>query len=148
MRIYIAGPFSLRDQMLNVRAALLAADELVARGHIPYVPHLNALWHLIQPHDDEYWMSLDACWLELCHAVLRLPGISLGADREVERAIALGLPVYRGLVEVPTVDSTVRLVIPLPGNRSVPVEPLGGGGPVETEINDIDPESFERKLSS
>lgn len=36
-----------------------------------------------------------------CDAVLRLPGASRGADRDVARAQALGLPVYHHIDELP-----------------------------------------------
>lgn len=42
--------------------------------------------------------------LERCDAVLRLPGESPGADREVHYAISLGKPVYYGLEELPNVS--------------------------------------------
>jgi hypothetical protein len=39
--------------------------------------------------------------LECCDAVLRIPGDSRGADLDVARAIALGLPVYRAISDLP-----------------------------------------------
>jgi hypothetical protein len=39
--------------------------------------------------------------LERCDAVLRLPGASRGADMDVARARALGLPVYASVDELP-----------------------------------------------
>lgn len=39
--------------------------------------------------------------LQHCDAVLRLPGESSGADKDVEIALERGLPVYRSLEEIP-----------------------------------------------
>jgi hypothetical protein len=101
MKIYIAGPYTKGDVAVNVRAAILAADYLRAMGHTPFIPHLTHFWHLVSPHEIDYWYRYDLEWLESCDAVLRLPGESVGADREVERARELGLPVYLGLGSVP-----------------------------------------------
>ena len=94
MRVYVAGPYSRGDVAENVRLAVLVADDLLDAGHAPYVPHLTHFWHLLKPREYEDWLRLDLLWLEQCEAVLRLPGESPGADREVARARELGLPVY------------------------------------------------------
>lgn len=94
LRVYVAGPLSRGDTAGNVRAAISAAGELVTLGHLPYVPHLTILWHLVQPRPYEEWMRLDLAWLAVCDALVRLPGDSLGAEVEVERAHELGIPVY------------------------------------------------------
>jgi hypothetical protein len=39
--------------------------------------------------------------LERCDALLRVPGESRGADMDVERARALGLPVYMSIDDLP-----------------------------------------------
>ena len=39
--------------------------------------------------------------LQHCDAVLRLPGDSAGADKDVEIALERGLPVYRSIDEIP-----------------------------------------------
>lgn len=39
--------------------------------------------------------------LQHCNAVLRLPGASTGADKDVEIARERGLPVYRTIEEIP-----------------------------------------------
>ena len=97
MRVYVSGPLSKGDVLGNVRRAVEAADELLALGHIPYVPHLTVFWHFHSPKPYESWMALDFAWLEVCDAVLRLPGESEGADREVDRARELGVPIYESV---------------------------------------------------
>lgn len=99
-RVFISGPYSGGDQMANVRAALDAAQELLNHGFVPFVPHLNAFWHMIHPNKYETWLTYDLAWLESCDAVVRLPGDSPGADGEVRRAWELGLPVFGSVQEM------------------------------------------------
>lgn len=98
IRVYVAGPYSKTCCRIstsgNVRNAVLAGDELWARGFVPYIPHLTHLWDLISPKSYEEWLELDNCFLPCCRAVLRLPGESSGADKEVELAENLGIPVF------------------------------------------------------
>lgn len=81
-KVYIAGPYTLGDTALNVRRAILAADEVWAAGFLPYVPHLDHLWHLVSPKPISTWYAMDIGWLRVCDAVLRLQGESEGADIE------------------------------------------------------------------
>ena len=92
MRVYIAGPYTKGDVALNVRAAIDAANYIANQGHIPFVPHLTHFWHMVAPRVYKDWLRIDMAWLEQSEAVLRLHGESNGADREIERAISLGLP--------------------------------------------------------
>lgn len=96
MRVYIAGPIA-RDPLGGTRAAILAASRLVDAGHAPYVPHLSVLWEIVSPRPYEDWIALGLAWVGQCEALIRLPGESPGADREVAEARRLGLPVYEGV---------------------------------------------------
>ena len=71
-----------------------AADLLIQMGIAPYVPHLSHFQHMMWPHDYEVWMAVGLAWLRTCDAILRLPGESPGADREVEVARILEIPVF------------------------------------------------------
>lgn len=97
MLIYVAGPYTQGDPATNVASALEAADQVLALGHVPLVPHLSHYWHQISPKDYEAWLAIDLAYLAACDGLLRLPGYSPGADREVEFAKAQGLPVWYGL---------------------------------------------------
>ena len=97
--IYIAGPYTKGDVAVNVRTAIIAADQLVAKGYIPYIPHLTHFWHLISPHDYKFWIAMDLEWLRKCDAVLRLPGDSDGADYEVLIAQDDGMPIFYSIEE-------------------------------------------------
>ena len=92
--VYIAGPYTKGDTVVNIRNALEAADEIIRRGYVPFIPHLNGFWHLVAPKSYSFWMGYDMVWLEKCDCVLRLPGESHGADMEVENAIDMGIPVF------------------------------------------------------
>lgn len=99
-RIYIAGPYSRGDVGENIRNALIAAEQLAAQGFVPFIPHLTHLWHLIFPHEIEFWYDYDLLWLEVCDALLRLPGESFGADNEIQFAKDFGIPVFYSIKEL------------------------------------------------
>ena len=98
--IYIAGPYTLPDKEVNVKKAIEVANEVWEAGYFPYLPHLNHYWDLQTPHDYEDWLALDAEWLKQCDALIRIPGLSEGADYEVSLAEELGIPVYYSLDEM------------------------------------------------
>jgi len=100
MKVYIAAPYTKGDVALNVRAVIDAAEELVKLGHNPFIPHLTHFWHMIYPHPVDFWYEQDLVWLKCCDAMLRLPGESVGADREVEYARQEGIPVYYNLADI------------------------------------------------
>jgi len=95
--IFIAGPYTAPDPVTNVRDAVFAGESVVGLGAVPFVPHLFHLWHTISPHDYEFWMNIDFAMLDRADAVWRLDGESPGADREVDRAMAAGKPVFYGV---------------------------------------------------
>jgi len=99
MIVYIAGPYSQPDPVLNVIAAVKAAEEVRALGHLPFVPHLSHLWHLISPHEYAYWIEMGLEWLDVCDCIIRLPGESPGADGEVARMIEQHKPVFYSVQE-------------------------------------------------
>ena len=100
MRIFISAPYTNPDPCINVREVIFAAEVLIKKGHIPFLPHLNHLWHLICSHPIEFWYDFDLKWLDVCDAILRLPGESYGADKEIEYAINKGKKVFYGIDEL------------------------------------------------
>lgn len=100
MKVYVAGPYSKGDVALNVRTAIEAADQLAERHFCPYIPHLSHFWHLMSPKPYEWWLTYDAMWLLECDAVLRIPGESEGAEKEVRLAQQRGLPVVSTIEEL------------------------------------------------
>ena len=93
--VYVAGPISVGDTHVNVRNGMLAGLELIKRGFVPFVPHLDYGMRFLDPETMHYenMLDLDFAWIERCDALLRLPGESPGADREVAHALSLGLVV-------------------------------------------------------
>lgn len=105
-RVYCAGPLTLPEPGENINITVAVAERCVKAGWEPYVPHLNHLWHLIHPHDWEYWMARDLAWLPLCDVLVRIPGASRGADLEVAEAKRLGIRVIEGI----TIESLMEFL--------------------------------------
>lgn len=100
MKIFISSPYTKGDQGENVRVQLDAANEIMNLGHFPFVPLLSHFQHIVHPRPYGDWLANDMAWLECCDLLLRLPGESLGADVEVERAKQLGIEVIYTLNEL------------------------------------------------
>lgn len=95
--IYVAGPLmSFGVQATNVRNGVLAALALMKAGIDAFCPHMSWFADLFEnePPDYERWISLDFNVLVRCDGLLRLPGRSPGADREVAFANEHGIPVF------------------------------------------------------
>jgi hypothetical protein len=99
IKVYVSGPYSAH-MVDGTRNAILAAEELRKNKFLPFVPHLSLLWDLVCPSPYEEWIDYDLEWLRHCDILLRLPGESPGADREVILAHKLGIPVYYSVREV------------------------------------------------
>ena len=100
--IFISGPYTKGDVAINVQQNILAGNAVAMKGHIPFIPLLSHFWHMIEPHEYEFWMEQDRQWLRKCDGILRMPGESKGADKEVSFArTMLSMPVYYSLKEVP-----------------------------------------------
>src|SRR5271169_3149304 len=93
-RAYVARPYTKGDVAVNVRNAYEAANHLADLGFAPFVPHFTHFWHMLYPRPYEFWLKLDSQFLPHCDAVLRIPGESCGADKEVALAENLGVPIF------------------------------------------------------
>lgn len=100
--VYVAGPYTNPDPVINTRRAIDAGMDIYKTGAgIPLIPHLTMFVHLLHPNADvEFWYEYDLHTLERCDAVLRLEGASSGADREVAYARRLGIPVFEDGMEL------------------------------------------------
>jgi hypothetical protein len=96
-KIYVAGPYTKGDVAVNVRNAIEAANELADLGFAPFVPHFTHFWHMLFPRPYEFWLELDNQFLPHCEAILRLPGESSGADKEVALGEKLGLQTFHSI---------------------------------------------------
>ncbi|MCB0713246.1 MAG: DUF4406 domain-containing protein [Ignavibacteriae bacterium] len=110
MWIMVAGPYrSGSDNPVrwseNLRELNQVALEIFQRGHIPIIG-VNLALPVIdvagQEMYSELMMPISLALAERCDAVLRIGGASSGADREVERFRAKGLPIFRSIDEIPT----------------------------------------------
>lgn len=97
LKVYIAGPYSKGDQALNVKKAMDMAEECLRYEMVPFVPHLTHFQHMQHPRDYEEWLAYDIEWLKVCDCLLRIPGESSGADKEVEVAELLDIPVFTNM---------------------------------------------------
>jgi hypothetical protein len=98
--VYLASPYSQGDPAENVREHILAADTLMRLGYAFHAPLLSHFIHQQHPHAYEEWMALDMVMLARCDILLRLPGESPGADREVAEALRIGIPVAYSFAEL------------------------------------------------
>lgn len=94
--VYVAGPYSEGIWEENIRAVIDAAEEIYRAGHVPFIPHtMTAMWALLYPKPKDVWLKIDLVVLERCDALVRVPGLSEGAEREVEFCKNNDIPVYR-----------------------------------------------------
>jgi len=98
--IYLSGPITLGDREANFRQAADAQKRLMAAGFAVINPMLSmrlpGAWAI--PH--EAWIANDLPIIERCDAVLRLPGISVGADIETAFALENNIPVFDSIEEL------------------------------------------------
>lgn len=98
--IYIASPYRLGHMVKNVAVQMDAAHRLLNIGAVPYAPLLIHYLDLYSPRDESDWLEMELEMVMRCDAVLRLPGVSVGADAEVRLAESLDIPVFRGWEEL------------------------------------------------
>lgn len=98
--VYIAGPLGHSMANKKVLKAMKAGNEVMNAGMHFYIPHL--MWYVNNkfPKSYEQWMAEDFFWLSKCDCLLRLPGESPGADREVEYALQHGIPVFTTVEDI------------------------------------------------
>ena len=103
-RVYIASPYSIGDQAVNVRRQMDCAEELMSLNFVPYAPLLSHFQHLVHPRSIEDWYKFDNEWVKACHYLLRLSGESKGADDEVGLAREFRIPVFYSIYELGVYD--------------------------------------------
>ena len=100
--IYVAGYYTASPTH-GTRNAMLAFDELLARGWLPLVPHVSLLLDIHSPHTPEFWYAYDIALMMRCDAVYVCgdPDTkrSEGVAREIETALRFGIPVFFDLID-------------------------------------------------
>jgi hypothetical protein len=100
-KVYVAGPITSSGNLTeNVRHGISVGNLLLRDGVIPFVPHLSELWNYVTVVGYETWLYYDKEWIRSCDALLRLPGRSRGATREVRWANKLSIPVFYSYEEL------------------------------------------------
>lgn len=100
IKVYIACPYTKGNKADNVHNSMLATNQLINCGYSPFNPLLYHFQHIFAPKDNDTWMDIDMEWLKVSDCVLRLPGESDGAEKEVEEALILGIPVFNSIKEI------------------------------------------------
>jgi hypothetical protein len=108
LMVYVAGPLTNKMDNTdedyvsgNINEAIKVAHWLAEHGFVPYVPHLTWYWHKQYPDTPyELWLTMCKEFIRRCDALFRIDGISFGADREVEIAQSIGIPVFTVLSQV------------------------------------------------
>lgn len=101
MIIYIASPYTNyadKQEAVNVQIDTFAI--LSDLGYEPIAPLLSHYIDQRHPASYERWMEWCLAMVGVCDVVLRLPGASDGADREVAEAKRLGKPVVHSIDEI------------------------------------------------
>jgi len=98
--VYVAGPYTRPDPVENTHNTIKIADKLCELGYVPFIPHLTMLWHAVSPKAYQFWLDYDMHWLRKCDVLLRRPGDSSGADKEVVEAMLRGIPVVYSIDEL------------------------------------------------
>ena len=99
MRVYIASSYT-GDIEANVERQLRVFDALRSAGHAPFAPLWAHFQDLRYPRDYHDWLDWCMEWVKVSDCVLRLDGFSMGADKEVELAESLKIPVYYDIREL------------------------------------------------
>lgn len=109
-RVYVAGPMTgSGNPYANIYRGLDVAVTLLDRGYAPYVPHLTCILEMTQgQRSRETWLGLDKAFLLTCDALVRLDGVSPGADDEVRWATEAGIPVYYSLDQLVVSERATR----------------------------------------
>lgn len=94
--IYIASPYSVGDQAANVRVQIEAMHRILDMGHAPIAPLLAHFADQHRPRPYEDWVRMCLELVPRADVLLRLPGESAGADREVAVADRTNIAVCMG----------------------------------------------------
>ncbi len=92
--IYISGPITNGNRNLSFYQAAEAQLRLMKTGdYACYNPMLSMAMFANNELSWEEWLECDESWIRVSDLVLRLPGESKGADREVTYAKTIGVSV-------------------------------------------------------
>lgn len=95
--VYVASPYTIGPCARNVSTQIEAFHRLMDMGLLPFAPLLTHYAEIHRQRPWEDWIH-NYClpWVSKCDMVLRLEGLSIGGDLEVQQAHRLNIPVYFG----------------------------------------------------
>lgn len=110
-RIYVCSQYGARygyDMLTleaNVRRAMQIGQDIIALGHIPFVPHLYHYVDLLHGKkflSEEHWLEICCEWVLQCNSILVSPGWekSHGMTTEITLAAAHGKAIYYDINEI------------------------------------------------
>lgn len=108
-RIYVGGAYSASDVITvldNMRNGMRLATEVFLAGYAPFCPFLDFHYTLMCREGErlsvEDYYDYSITWLEVCHAMILVPGWhdSTGTNKEIQRASTLSIPVFHELEEL------------------------------------------------
>ena len=110
--VMIAGPYSSgganpAQRAANLTAMNAAALSVFEKVHTPVIGVNMALPIINLAGEDrfeEIMMPVSLALADRCDAILRIGGVSAGADQEVERMKAAGKQVFRCVDDVPIIS--------------------------------------------
>ena len=98
MKVYIAGPITIGDSFVHCHEACYLWRSLLRAGFDPFCPHWSGMQQMVAPlRGLDEWLEWDFLRIEEADVLFRIPGESVGADREVEHAKSRGIPVVHNL---------------------------------------------------
>lgn len=100
IKVYVASPYTKGDVAKNVKAQMDAVDRLYGMGLNAFWPLHSHFQHMVHPRDYNFWMKIDYDWIDACDVILRLPGVSEGADMESEYAEKRDIPVFTNFLDL------------------------------------------------
>ena len=106
--IYIASPYTGWEAS-GVKTQMVPLHKIMDMGHLAYAP---LLCHFAEIHEVRHyndWLQHGLAMVARCDVLLRLGGISKGADLEVEEATKHGIPVRYSLLTIKPFRRTKKL---------------------------------------
>lgn len=97
---YIASPYTQGDPAANTAVQMDAAHRILDMGHVPVAPLLSHFLHIHRQRPYQDWLNMDLALIPRCDILLRLPGDSPGADKEVACAREHNLRIAMGWGEL------------------------------------------------
>lgn len=98
--VFISSPYTTGYMPDNVRTQTVASHMIMDMGHVPLTPLLYHYLEIHQGRSYAEWLDATIALMLKSDVVLRLPGESKGADKEVEVAILNNIPVCYGWDEL------------------------------------------------